>query len=400
MVSKIGFKISLPIRVYTFPLFLTPLYLSSLQSTAMQLQDIIRELEKKAPLSLQETYDNAGLLTGNPAWECTGVLCTLDATEAVILEAKARGCNLVVAHHPIIFGGLKKLNGKNYVERTVIAAIRNEIAIYAIHTNLDNVLDGVNDQIANRLGLVNRSILAPKSGQLMKLYTFVPHAQANQVREALFAAGAGQIGEYSEVSFNAEGTGTFKGSEKTTPFIGNPGSRHEEKELKIEVILPAYRQAAIVKALWEAHPYEEVVYDLVSLSNDNQLVGSGLLGELPEALDETGFLHMLQTSFELALIKHSQLLGKKIKKVALCGGSGSFLTGKALAAGADVYVTSDIKYHEFFDANDQLLLADIGHWESEQFTTDLLIELLQAKFPTFAVLKSGVKTNPVHYFLG
>ncbi|HEY1019421.1 MAG TPA: Nif3-like dinuclear metal center hexameric protein [Sediminibacterium sp.] len=366
----------------------------------MQLQDIIRELEKKAPPSLQETYDNAGLLTGNPAWECTGVLCTLDATEAVILEAKARGCNLVVAHHPIIFGGLKKLNGKNYVERTVIAAIRNEIAIYAIHTNLDNVLDGVNDQIANRLGLVNRSILAPKSGQLLKLYTFVPHAQANQVREALFAAGAGHIGEYSEVSFHAEGTGTFKGSEKTTPFVGTPGSRHEEKELKIEVILPAYRQSAVVKALWEAHPYEEVAYDIVSLANDNQSVGSGLLGELPEALDETGFLHMLQTSFELTLVKHSPLLGKKIKKVAVCGGSGSFLTGKALAAGADVYVTSDIKYHEFFDANDRLLLADIGHWESEQFTTDLLIELLQAKFPTFAVLKSGVKTNPVHYFLG
>lgn len=366
----------------------------------MQIRDIIRELEKKAPLSLQESYDNAGLLTGNAEWECTGVLCTLDATEAVILEARERGCNLVVAHHPIIFGGLKKLNGKNYVERTVITAIKNDIAIYAIHTNLDNVLDGVNDRIADRLGLTNRRILSPKAGQLMKLYTFVPHAQANQVREALFAAGAGHIGEYSETSFNSEGTGTFKGSENTNPFAGQPGKRHEEKEVKIEVILPAYLQPSVVKALWEAHPYEEVAYDLVSLSNDNQLVGSGLLGELPEALDETGFLHMLKTSFELKMVKHTPLLGKKIKKVAVCGGSGSFLSGKALAAGADVYVTSDIKYHEFFDANDRILLADIGHWESEQFTTDLLVEILQAKFPTFAVLKSGVKTNPVHYFLG
>lgn len=366
----------------------------------MQIRDIIRELEKKAPLSLQESYDNAGLLTGNADWECRGVLCTLDATEAVILEARERGCNLVVAHHPIIFGGLKKLNGKNYVERTVITAIKNDIAIYAIHTNLDNVLDGVNDRIADRLGLTNRRILSPKAGQLMKLYTFVPHAQANQVREALFAAGAGHIGEYSETSFNSEGTGTFKGSENTNPFAGQPGKRHEEKEVKIEVILPAYLQPSVVKALWEAHPYEEVAYDLVSLSNDNQLVGSGLLGELPEALDETGFLHMLKTSFELKMVKHTPLLGKKIKKVAVCGGSGSFLSGKALAAGADVYVTSDIKYHEFFDANDRILLADIGHWESEQFTTDLLVEILQAKFPTFAVLKSGVKTNPVHYFLG
>ncbi|MBI2283737.1 MAG: Nif3-like dinuclear metal center hexameric protein [Bacteroidetes bacterium] len=366
----------------------------------MQIIDIIRQLEKKAPLSLQESYDNAGLLTGSSDWECKGVLCTLDATEAVILEARERGCNLVVAHHPIIFGGLKKLNGKNYVEKTVITAIKNDIAIYAIHTNLDNVLDGVNDRIADRLGLINRRILLPKAGQLMKLYTFVPHAQANQVREALFAAGAGQIGEYSETSFNGEGTGTFKGSANTHPFAGEPGKRHEEKEVKIEVILPAYLQQSIVRALWEAHPYEEVAYDLVSLSNENQRIGSGLLGELPEALDETGFLHMLKTSFELKLVKHTPLLGKKIKKVAVCGGSGSFLSGKALAAGADVYVTSDIKYHEFFDANDRILLADIGHWESEQFTTELLVEILQAKFPTFAVLKSGVKTNPVHYFLG
>ncbi|MEO8171950.1 MAG: Nif3-like dinuclear metal center hexameric protein [Sediminibacterium sp.] len=366
----------------------------------MQIIDIIRVLENKAPLSLQESYDNAGLLTGSPDWECKGILCTLDATEAVILEAKARGCNLVVAHHPIIFGGLKKINGKNYVEKTVIAAIKNDIAIYAIHTNLDNILDGVNNRIADRLGLIDRQVLVPKSGQLMKLYTFVPHAQADQVRSALFAAGAGNIGEYSEVSFNSEGTGTFKGSANTNPFVGQPGKLHEEKELKIEVIFPSYLQSGVIKALIDSHPYEEVAYDIVSLSNDYQSVGSGLMGELPEELDETGFLYMLKTSFELSVIRHTPLLGKKIQKVAVCGGSGSFLRGKAIAAGADVYVTADIKYHEFFDANDRILLADIGHWESEQYTTDLLIELLQAKFPTFAVLKSGVKTNPVNYFMG
>ena len=366
----------------------------------MQIIDVIQTLEAQAHPSLQELYDNAGLLTGSPGWECKGILCTLDATEAVIMEAKARGCNLVVAHHPIIFGGLKKINGKNYVEKTVIAAIKNDIAIYAIHTNLDNVIYGVNNRIADRLGLINRQILLPKAGLLMKLYTFVPIAQADQVREALHKAGAGHIGTYSEVSFNAEGTGMFKGSENSTPFVGQPGKPHQEKEIKIEVILPAYLQSTVVKALFEAHPYEEVAYDIVSLTNENQLVGSGMLGELPEAMEETGFLHMLKTSFSLEIIRHTPFLGKKLQKIAICGGSGSFLTGKAIAAGADAFVTADIKYHEFFDANDRILLVDIGHWESEQFTTELLIEILQAKFPTFAVLKSGIKTNPVNYFLG
>ncbi len=266
----------------------------------MQIIEAIKVLEALAPPAYQESYDNAGLLTGLPDWECSGILCTLDATEQVILEAKSRGCNLVVAHHPIIFSGLKKINGKNYVEKTVIAAIKNDIAIYAIHTNLDNMADGVNNRIADQLGLINRQVLAPKPGLL----------------------------------------------------------------------------------------------------NDNQPVGSGLLGELPEALNETGFLQMLVTSFDLSVIKHTPLLGKTLKKVAVCGGSGSFLIEKAISAGADIYISADIKYHEFFDANNRLVVADIGHWESEQYTTDLLIEILQAKFPTFAVLKSGIKTNPVNYFVG
>lgn len=366
----------------------------------MLVKDIINHLEAKAPLSLQESYDNAGLLTGNPDWECTGILCSLDATEAVIKEAVKRGCNLVIAHHPIIFGGLKKITGRNYVEKTVITAIKHDIAIYAIHTNLDNIMGGVNDRIADKLGLINRQILLPKAGQLMKLYTFVPHAQADQVRNALFEAGAGHIGEYSEASFNINGTGTFKGSDQTNPFAGKPGVRHLEPETKIEMIFPVYLKSRVITALLASHPYEEVAYDIVTLTNDFQSVGSGLTGELPEPMDETGFLYMLKTSFELSVIRHTPLLGKKIGKVAVCGGSGSFLTPKAIVAGADIYVTADIKYHEFFDANNRIVLADIGHWESEQFTTGLLIEILQAKFPTFAVLKSEVKTNPVNYFIG
>lgn len=364
----------------------------------MKIHDIIQLLETKAPLSLQESYDNAGLLTGDAGWECSGILCTLDATEAVVMEARERGCNLVVAHHPIIFGGLKKITGRNYVERTVIASIKNDIAIYAIHTNLDNIIDGVNGRIADKLGLVNRQILAQKPGQLLKLFTFVPVEHAEALRAALFAAGAGHIGEYSETSFNAEGTGTFRGSENTRPFVGEPGKRHEEKEVKIEVILPPYRRSAVLKALFTTHPYEEVAYDLVSLLNDNQYIGSGIVGDLPQPEEETTFLERLKNVFQLQVIRHTPLLGRKARKIAVCGGSGSFLTAQARAAGADFYVTADVKYHEFFDADGRLVIADIGHWESEQYTTDLLFELLQAKFPTFAVLKSGVKTNPVNYF--
>jgi dinuclear metal center YbgI/SA1388 family protein len=366
----------------------------------MKIAEIIQVLEQKAPVAYQESYDNAGLLTGQQGWDCSGVLCTLDATEAVIMEAKEKGCNLVVAHHPIIFSGLKKINGKNYVEKAVISAIKNDIAIYAIHTNLDNVIDGVNGRMADKLGLIKRRILAPKPGQLVKLYTFVPPAYAEAVRSALFQAGAGDIGEYSETSFEAEGIGGFKGSENTKPFVGEPGKRHAEKELKIEVILPAYLQNAVQKALLEAHPYEEVAFDFVALVNHNQSVGSGLVGELPDPMAETAFLDLLKRVFGLKLIRHTPFLGKNLQKIAICGGAGSFLTGTAIAAGADAYVTADIKYHEFFDANSRLLLADIGHWESEQYTTELLVALLQGKFPTFAVLKSGVETNPVNYFIG
>jgi dinuclear metal center YbgI/SA1388 family protein len=365
----------------------------------MQIAEITSFLETIAPLSLQENYDNAGLITGHASWNCTGIICSLDATEEVVQEAIENKCNLVVSHHPIIFGGLKKINGENYVEKAVITAIKNDVALYAIHTNLDNVIAGVNGKMADKLSLQNRSILSPKPSMLKKLFTFVPVAEAEKVRAALFEAGAGHIGNYSECSFGAEGTGTFKGGEGTNPFVGEVGERHYEKELKIEVIFPAWLEGRVVKALLKAHPYEEVAYDVVSLDNQHQGLGSGLAGELPEAVDEKTFLGRLKEAFGLTVIRHTAFTGKKVKRVALCGGAGSFLVSKALAAGADVYITADMKYHEFFDANGRMLIADIGHFESEQFTTDLLAAVLQEKFPNFAVLKSKVKTNPVHYFL-
>jgi dinuclear metal center YbgI/SA1388 family protein len=364
----------------------------------MKISTITSFLESLAHPSLQEPYDNTGLITGDADWECTGIICSLDATEEVVKEAISKKCNLIVAHHPIVFGDLKKINGKNYVEKTIIAAIKNDIAIYAIHTNLDNVIDGVSGKMAAMLGLKNIAVLSPKEGVLKKLFTFAPVDNASQVRNAIFEAGGGHIGNYSECSFNAQGTGTFKAGQGSNPYVGNIDEQHSETELKIEVIFPAFLENKIIAAMKAVHPYEEVAYDVVPLSNSHQYIGSGVTGELPEALDEKAFLSRIKDIFRVSFIRHSPMLGRPVKKIALCGGAGSFLISKALATGADAFITADMKYHEFFDANGRLLIADIGHYESEQFTINLLQEVLEQKFPTFAVLKTAVETNPVRYF--
>ncbi|WP_447640678.1 MULTISPECIES: Nif3-like dinuclear metal center hexameric protein [Chitinophagaceae] len=365
----------------------------------MKIKEIVQYLESIAPPSFQESYDNAGLITGDAGWECTGVLTTLDCTETVVKDAIAKNVNLIVAHHPIVFKGLKKINGKNYVEQTIITAIKNDIAIYAIHTNLDNVVDGVNARIADKINLKNRKILVPKTGELCKLVTFVPHDSVEKVRTALFHAGGGAIGNYDECSFNTKGEGTFKAAEGTNPYVGNIGERHLEPETRIEVIFPKHLKSRIVDALIAVHPYEEVAYDLYLLENQYQNVGAGLVGELEQAMEETAFLQLLKEKFHLQVVRHTAFLGKPIRSVALCGGAGSFLTGAAIGSGADIYITGDVKYHEFFDADGRIVLADIGHFESEQFTIDLLFDYLRTKFPTFAVLKSDIRTNPVYYFV-
>ena len=372
---------------------------AAVSSPCMKIADILHTLESIAPTVLQEGYDNAGLITGSREWECTGILCTLDATPQVVDEAVARNCNCIVAHHPIVFRGLKKINGSNYVEQAVIKAIKNDIAIYAAHTNLDNVPDGVNGRIADKIGLTNRKILAPKQGILKKLYTYVPHEHLETVRNALFAAGAGNISNYSECSFTSPGTGTFKPGVGAEPFSGKVGERKEQPETKLEVILPAYLERQVLDALFTAHPYEEVAYEVIGLDNFDQETGSGIIGEIDPA-DGAAFLQMLVERFRLQLVRHTALPAGRIKTVAVCGGAGSFLISNALQAGADAYVTADVKYHEFFDAVPGLLLCDIGHYESEQFTVDLFIYIFLQKFPNFAVLKSEVRTNPVNYFTG
>ena len=354
-------------------------------------------LEKWAPLSLQESYDNAGLLLGQSNWECTGVLCCLDVTETVLAEAKRKNCNLIVAHHPLIFGGLKRINGSHATEQIVIEAIKNDIAIYAIHTNLDNVLDGVNGKIAALLGLQQCRVLLPRHQSLKKLITYVPIGSLEKVRTALFEAGAGHVGNYSECSFSSVGEGTFKGGLGSQPFVGQPGLLHTEKEAKLEVVLQATNTSAVLHALRTAHPYEEVAYDLLTLDNTNDQVGSGLIGHLPEPVEEVSFLKSISSIFKVPLVRHTQPLGKAIQTVAVCGGAGQFLIKNALKAGAQAFITADLKYHDFFLADNKILLADVGHYESEQFTIDLLQERLAEKFPTFAVLKTSVSTNPVNY---
>ena len=365
----------------------------------MYIKEIINFLETIAPTSLQEDYDNAGLLTGNADIICTGALISLDCTEAIVQEAIEKNCNLVIAHHPIIFKGLKKLNGKNYVERTIIKAIKNDIAIYAIHTNLDNVLEGVNGKIAAMLGLQNVQILSPKRNILKKLAVFVPVENAVKLLNALYAAGAGNIGNYSECSFSTIGTGAFTPGQNSNPQTGNIGTRESTSEIKIEVIYPQWLEHTILLAMKENHPYEEVAHDIYNLDNAYQNTGSGIIGELANTINQTDLLKQIAAIFKVKVIKHTALLGKECRKIAVCGGAGSFLISNAKAAGADVYITSDIKYHEFFDADEKILLADIGHYESEQFTIDLLFDILSNKFPNFALLKTGENTNPVHYFV-
>ncbi len=364
----------------------------------MILKNIITEIEKFAPLAYQESYDNCGLLTGNKEQEVTGAILCLDCTEAVVKEAIQKKCNLIIAHHPIIFGGLKKLNGNNYVERTIIKAIQNNIAIYACHTNLDNVKLGVNKKIANRLGLINTHILAPKKSLLKKLVTFVPATHLAQVQESLFNAGAGNIGNYDSCSFVLEGTGSFRGNENSKPFIGEKGKLSLEKETRLELIFETINESQIISALKQNHPYEEVAYDIYQLENTYQNIGSGMVGELEKPVSEIEFLERLKSVFMLKLIKHTPLLNKSIKKVALCGGSGSFLLKNAINSKSDIYISSDFKYHEFFDAENQILIADIGHYESEQFTPEIFYEIISNKFPTFASYLTETNTNPVNYF--
>lgn len=363
----------------------------------MTVKDIALAIEELAPLKYAEDFDNVGLLVGDYTTKVTSVLVTLDTLETVVDEAIEKNCNLIVSFHPIIFSGLKKLNGNNYVERVVLKAVKNNIAIYAIHTALDNSIQGVSAKMAQVLDLQNTKLLLPKKGLIKKLTTYVPEKDAEQLRAALFQAGAGAIGNYDSCSFNLSGMGTFKGNDVSNPTLGEKGKLHTEEEVLISVVFEKHLESKVLKSLFEVHPYEEIAYEIVTTDNTHQYVGMGMVGELESALTEKDFFNLLKEKFNLKSIRHSKLLNKPIKKVAVLGGSGAFAIEAAKHLGSDIYISSDFKYHEFYKAENQMILADIGHYESEQFTKNLLADYLTKKFRNFAVVLSEINTNPINY---
>ncbi len=363
----------------------------------MKVKEVIEYLEELAPQAYSEDFDNTGLLVGNENDDVTGILVTLDTLEAIVDEAIEKKCNLIVSFHPIIFSGLKKITGKNYVERTVLKAIKNNISIVAIHTALDNSLEGVNAKICEKLGLINTKILIPKQHTIKKLLTYVPTEHAQTLRTSLFNAGAGNIGNYSNCSFNTSGMGSFMGNEKSNPVQGKIGEINFEDETQIGVTFPRHSENSVLRALFDNHPYEEVAYEVTTLENTNQNIGMGMVGELETAMQEDVFLKFVKKEMNTDCIRHSPYIQKKIKKVAVLGGSGSFAIDAAKRAGADAFISSDFKYHDFFKAEKSILLADIGHYESEQFTKELLVSFLTKKITNFAVLLSGINTNPISY---
>lgn len=364
----------------------------------MTVAQIAAGLEELAPLPFAEDFDNVGLLVGDPQMKVTGVLVTLDTLEGVLNEALEKNCNLVVSFHPIVFQGLKRLTGATYVERVVAKAIARGIAIYSMHTALDNVRQGVSHKLGEVLGLQNMHTLIPKKGQIRKLVTYVPEASREALLESLFQAGAGQVGNYTHCSFSTPGTGSYLPGEQARPTIGQPGELSREPEQQLHLTFTADREKAVLAALLKNHPYEEVAYEMSTLENSYQHLGMGMVGELGRPMDETLFLQQLRERLQTPCIRHSALLGKPVRRVAVLGGSGAFSIGAARAAGADFLVTADLKYHQFFQAEGRLVVADVGHYESEQFTKNLLVDYLTEKFPNFAIHLSETQTNPVNYF--
>jgi len=363
----------------------------------LRIKDILKEIEKLAPIPLQEGFDNSGVQVGDVNQPATGALLCLDITEVIVDEAIELGYNLIIAHHPLIFKAFKSLTGQSYIERCVIKACKHDLVIYAAHTNLDNAAGGVNYKLASLLGLQNVHILSPQKGNLLKLVTFVPEESATIVRSALFNAGAGNIGNYDSCSFNALGTGTFRASAICNPYCGEIDEQHQEKEVRIETILPSYLKTHVMRVLLSVHPYEEPVYDFYALENTWKQAGSGIVGELLSEEDELLFLQRIKEIFKVDCIRHSPLTGKKVREIAICGGNGAFMLPEAISYGADVFITGEAKYNDFYDVEDKILLVVAGHYETEVCTKDIIFDIISEKFPTFAVQISNTNTNPVKY---
>ncbi len=364
----------------------------------MKLKDLCSYLDSVVPLSFQESYDNSGLQVGLADREISSALITLDVTEEVIDEAISHKCNVLVSHHPLIFNGIKSLTGKTFTERILYKAVKHDIAIYSAHTNLDVLSNGVSRKMAEKLGLEKITVLSPSNSMLLKLITYIPESHLDKVRNALFEAGAGVIGNYDQCGFAVSGTGSFRGNENTNPFLGEKGKIHFEKEIRFETILFSHLKDKVIRALLEVHPYEEVAFDLYVLENKNVEIGLGCVGNFPHPMSEDDLLKRVSLVFNAKGVRYSTLTGKPMRKIALCGGSGASLLNLAISSGADAFLTADIKYHDFFKTENKILLVDTGHFESEKFSGEILKDLIIKKFPKFAVRFSETNTNPINYF--
>lgn len=362
----------------------------------MLIKEIIDAIEEFAPLSLQEDYDNAGLVCGDPTQEVSSILICIDITEEVVDEAILGGQNLILSHHPLFIQSLKNIRPDSYVKRCLIKAIKHDICMYAAHTNMDSVTNGVSGKMADKLELINREVLKP-TGKLYNLSFYTPRSYAEKVRNAVLDTGAGFIGNYSRCSFSHSGTGSFRAEEHARPFVGEIGQEHLEEEIKTEITVPAHLLNKSTKALLQTHPYEEPVWNIIPLNNADPRVGFGIVGELEEEVDTYELLQHIKNIFHCNLIRHTAVHKSRIKKIAVCGGSGAFLTAAAIAAQADLYVSGDFKYHDFFLAENRIIMADIGHYESEQYTKEIFYELVTKKISKFAVQFSKTYTNPINY---
>lgn len=364
----------------------------------MLIKEIIHHLQELAPLARQEDYDNSGLQVGRVDVDCSGALVCVDVTPAVVNEAIALGCNLIISHHPLIFKPLKHITGSSLTEQSVMIALSNNVTVYSAHTCLDNAPKGVSWKMAHMLGLEQVSVLQPQTNRMLKLSVFVPPTHADKLCESLFEAGAGHIGSYEHCVFRSQGCGSWRPLDGADPCIGTVGEVSSQPEVRLDMMLPVWKREAVEQALLAVHPYERPAYEFVAVRNSEPDAGSGAIGVLPEPMTAAQLALKIKDTFGSPVIRCSLMAPESmVQKVALCGGSGASLISHAIAAGADVYLTSDTKYHDFVDYGKRILLVDIGHHESEQCTKSIFYHLIREIFPNFAVRYSQQDINPIKY---
>jgi dinuclear metal center YbgI/SA1388 family protein len=366
----------------------------------MKCDNIIKIIEDWAPKSIAWEKDNVGLQVGSLRREVKNILLCLDVNEKVIDEASKKNCNLIISHHPLLFRSLKKIDiERDQKSKILEKLIKKDITLYSAHTNLDFTKDGVSFQLADKLGLSNQRFLLNKSSNLNKLIVFVPVDNADKVAEAMHSAGAGIIGEYSHCSFRTIGMGTFKGSNKSKPSMGVKGKLNKVSEVKIEVLVNSFDLHKVISSMKKIHPYEEVAFDVYPMVNENFNYGMGVIGDLKKELTAKEFLTYVSKSLRINNFRFNKGSKFRIKKVAVCGGSGSDLLETAIKSKADAFVTADVKYHTFQDAEDEILLIDAGHYETEIHSLNAIKNRIENSLKDkVKVYKFSGTTNPIVFY--